>query len=350
LSAGPDIGSAWLAAMRRGDFEQAWQATDRIELPRRQRQREPGFQRTPQQLRWDGTPTAGRSVLVRCEHGLGDTLQFMRFLPQLRARELHFMVQPQLLGLLQGAPGLGEVHDYWTEAPLPRHEVDLEVMELPYALRVTQSGLPPPYPHLAQRLPRFELPEDDRLRVGLLWAASEWDTSRSAPLKALAPLFALEQVRFCVLQQGEPLADPLLRRLELDLLSPATRDIRMAAAAMQALDLVISVDGMPAHLAATLGRPTWLLLKHEADWRWMQGREDSPWYPSMRLFRQPRAGDWHGVAERVAQALLTSVSAIPMAPVGCAARCAPRDSLASKGAQQAAHPTAMDVREAGRVR
>jgi hypothetical protein len=299
----PDVSGEWFAAMRRGDWESAWRATDRIELPRRSAQHAPGFVRRPEHLRWDGTPTAGRSVLVRCEHGLGDTLQFMRFLPRLGARQLHFLVQPPLVALLRGAPGLGEVRNYWTEEPLPPHEVDLEVMELAYVLRATPATLPPPYPHLAAQLPpahALQLPGDGRrLRVGLFWATSHWDPSRSVPLRLLEPLFTLPGVRFYSLQQGPDADDPLQDAFELVRLSPRTAGIEQAAAALCRLDLVISVDAMPVHLAGTLGRPTWVLLKHQADWRWMEGRADSPWYPSVRLFRQPRAGDWEAVVERV---------------------------------------------------
>ena len=301
----PDVADDWFAAMRRGDWESAWRATDRIELPRRAQQRQPGFVPRPEHLRWDGTPVAGRSVLVRCEHGLGDTLQFMRFLPHLGAREVHLMVQPPLVRLLRHAPGLGNVRNYWTDDPLPAHDVDMEVMELAYALRTSVATVPPPYPFLAAQLPPdvLELPSEGRLRVGLFWAASDWDGTRSVPLPALAPLFALEEVQLFSLQQGEAASDPLLQRLDIERLSPRTTDIAMAAAAMMQLDLVITIDGMPAHLAGTLGRPTWVMLKQEADWRWMDGCEDSPWYPGMRLFRQRRAGDWGGVAQEVAAQL-----------------------------------------------
>jgi len=302
----PDVSGEWFAAMRRGDWEAAWRATDRIELPRRQAQREPGFVRAPQQLRWNGTPPAGRSVLVRCEHGLGDTLMFMRFIPQLQARRLHFMVQPPLVQLLRGAPGLGEVRNYWTDDPEPPHDVDLEVMELPYALRTTLPGLPPPYPHLHGQLPRghgLDLGDEGRLRVGLLWSVSDWGHSRSVPLPTLAPLFGVEEAQFFSLQQGEAARDPLLDRLDIERLSPRTATLEMAAAAMAEMDLVITPDAMAAHLAGTLGRPTWVLLQHDADWRWMEGRADSPWYPTVRLFRQPRPGDWGGLAQQVAAGL-----------------------------------------------
>lgn len=309
----PDVSGDWFAAMRRGDWEAAWRATDRLEVPRRGRQRRPGFERRPEHLRWDGTPTDDRTVIVRCEHGLGDTLQFMRFLPLLRARQLYFLVQPPLVELLQGTPGLGDVRDYWTDDPLPPHEVDLEVMELPYVQRCTVERLPPPGPRPVT-LPAFALPDDARLRVGLVWSSSHWEPSRSIPLPALAPLFGIDDVRFHSLQQGAPAEDPQLRHLPIEPLSPRTADVRMAAAAMQSLDLVITIDSMPAHLAGLLGRPTWVLLKRQADWRWMEGRADSPWYPGLRLFRQPRDGDWEALGREVAQALRSLATASARQP------------------------------------
>src|SRR5690606_3219921 len=148
----------------------------------------------------------------------------------------------------------------------------------------------PPYPHLAGQLAQAPAPvlrRDGSLHAGLVWAASDWDDSRNIPLAMLEPLLRLPGVRLYSLQQGSAADDPALAGLNIERLSHRTREIPAAAAAMRELDLVISIDGMPAHLAATLGRPTWVLLKHEADWRWMDGRDDSPWYPSVRLFRQP---------------------------------------------------------------
>lgn len=299
----PDVAHDWFAAMRRGDFEAAWRATDRIELPRRAAQGRPGFERAPSQLHWDGTAPAGRSVIVRCEHGLGDTLMFMRFLPLLRSRELHFLVQPPLVDLLRGLPGLGTVRDYWTDDPPPPHEVDMEVMELAYALRVPSP--PPPYPHLAQALPDAGklVPSTGRLRVGLLWSVSDWEQERSIPLEALEPLFGVDGIDFFSLQQGRAATDPRLAAYGITRLSAHTGSLSMAAAAMRRMDVVITPDGMAAHLAGTLGVPTWVLLLHEADWRWMDERADSPWYPSVRLFRQPLPGDWPAVARTVTGAL-----------------------------------------------
>lgn len=293
--------------MRRGDWEAAWRETDRIERPRRLRQRQGSFVREPQHLRWDGTPLDGRSVLVRCEHGLGDTLQFIRLVPDLsrRAREVTVLVQPHLLGLLEGLRGLGTVRNGWTGEPAPPHDVEIEIMELPYALRTRIDTLPPPCPDLAKNAGKlgFALPKDGRLNVGLLWSASDWDRSRSVPLGTLAPLLRTADARFFSLQQGDAADDPLVGELGIVPLSRHTGDVVAAAAAMLELDLVVTVDAMAAHLAGSLQRPTWLLLKQDADWRWMEARGDSPWYPRMRLFRQRKPGDWNGVAASVADAL-----------------------------------------------
>jgi len=309
-----EIACGWLAAMRRGDWEHAWRHTDRLERVRRRRQHLPGFVRGPDHLCWDGTPFDGRRVLVRCEHGLGDTIQFVRFVPRLThlAREVHLMIQPALLDLFAGAPQLGVVHNGWTEWwPAPAHDGEIEIMELAYALRVTMDALPPPYPHLARQVAGhspIRLPSDGRLRVGLVWAASHWDDTRSIALAALEPLLRLAGVRFFSLQQGEAAADPVLGQFGIERLSQDTREVAAAAAAMQQLDLVVTVDNMVAHLAGTLRRPTWLLLKRDADWRWMDDRSDSPWYPSMRLFRQEREGDWDPVVQQLAHAVATRSS------------------------------------------
>lgn len=310
-AADPEVcGARWMQAMRRGDWEAAWQQTDLLEAPRRR-----GGAREDHHLLWDGTPLAGRSVLVRCLHGLGDTLQFMRFVPLVaaQARALNFLVQPALLDLLHGAPGLGQVSNGWTER-MPAHEVEIEVMELPYALRCTASTCPPPYPHLAARLAarlpwRFpdEGPREDALqdvlRVGLVWAASDWDGTRSLALDALQPLLDVPGTRFFSLQQGDAARSPDAQRLGLVPLWKRTGRIADAAAALMHMDLLICVDGMPAHLAGTLRRPTWMLLKNDCDWRWMRARADTPWYPTMRLFRQPKAGDWATPVRQAADAL-----------------------------------------------
>ena len=137
----------------------------------------------------------------------------------------------------------------------------------------------------------------------MLWSVSDWGQARSVPLQSLAPVFELEEVQLYSLQQGQAANDPWLHRFDIDQLSPRTASLPLAALAMSQLDVVITPDAMAAHLAGALGRPTWVMLLHEADWRWMADRDDSPWYPTARLFRQPRAGDWEGVALAMADAL-----------------------------------------------
>lgn len=302
----------WEIAMRAGDWEAAWRETDRLEAARRA---DAGLPRAEHHLRWDGTDWADRSVLVRCLHGLGDTLQFMRLVPLVaaQARQLHFLVQPQLLPLLRGLPGLGRVSNAWVD-DAPPHEVEIEVMELAYALRCTAGTLPAPPPSLRERAAMQRLaPEAQMLldgtpaglrKIGLLWSASDWDPTRSIPLEVLAALLRVPGLRWFSLQQGEAANDARVQAMGMVPLSAWTGAIEDAAAAMLQLDGVIAVDGMPAHLAASLGVPTWLLLKQMADWRWMEERQDSPWYPAMRLWRQAREGDWGEVVERVAEALV----------------------------------------------
>jgi hypothetical protein len=139
--------------------------------------------------------------------------------------------------------------------------------------------------------------------VGLVWQAGEWDPRRSVPVEMLAPLAELPDVALTVLQRGPALAErpPGFGRLG------GSNDVWQLARGMQALDLVITVDSMPAHLAGALGVPVWTLLHVEPDWRWMDGREDCPWYPTMRLFRQQRAGEWEPVIARVVRELTRAI-------------------------------------------
>lgn len=288
-----DVGRLWTEAMRRGDFEAAWRQTDRVEFPRREAERRGELQwDQSRHLVWDGSSFQGKRVLVRCEHGLGDTIQFARYLPLLRAQASSVIVkaQPALLGLLAGMPGPDHLLDAWTPEPNPPHDVAIECMELPYAFRHTTLTIPSQVPYLhAGFHPPFA---PGTRQVGLVWAASGWGTSRTVPLALLAPVANLRGITLHSLQQGPEAAQIHEVPFHVHDLAASTRAITEAAAAMMRLDVVITVDTMAAHLAGALGRPTWLLLKHEADWRWMDARERSPWYPTLRIFRQEEAGVW----------------------------------------------------------
>ena len=291
--------------MRRGAWGHAWAVGDAVRgaragqtcwhLPRHE------------QWVWDGTPLADRRVLVRCYHGLGDTLMFARFVPPLRAvaAEVTLWAQPALLPLLATMRGVGPLLPLDDGAPGVPYDADIEVMELAQAVRATPATLPPP--------PQFDvtpaaLPDDGRLRVGIVWECGDWDrTTRAIPFPLLLPLAAVPGVALHVLQRGPALADalahPTVGRVS------GSDDVLEAARVMRALDLVVTVDSFPAHLAGALGVPVWTLLPHAGDWRWMDGRDDSPWYPTMRLFRQTRPGDWAGVVTRVAGELAMVVAA-----------------------------------------
>lgn len=276
-------GQRWLEATRRGDFPAAWTVSDAVLAGRDLATRDnPAL---PYHLRWvwDGQPIEGRRVLVRCYHGLGDTLQFCRYLPLLRSRVAALTVetQPGLANLLSTLPGPDQVVPFDPAHPLQASDADIEIMELAHALRLPPP--PPPYLHV---VPRRQ--SETGLFVGLCWAAGGWDPDRSIPVEALAPLADLPGLRLVSLQRG-PAANAASNEL-LAVAQDCSMDLMRTARLVAGLDLVVTVDTMIAHLAAALGRPTWLLLKRDADWRWGHGR--SPWYPAVRQFRQSIPGDW----------------------------------------------------------
>jgi hypothetical protein len=303
---------AWTAAMRRGDFAAAWQVSDAVLRERVASCTTCWHWPRHRQFVWTGGALEGRRVLVRCYHGLGDTLQFIRFAEPLSrlARRVVVWAQPALMPLLRSAAGVDEVVALHDGAPEAEYDADIEIMELPHALRIDAATLPRRVPYLAVdpglvAARRRVLRRDGRLAVGVVWAAGSWDERRSVPVTLLARLGDIPGVAFHCLQQGPALAR--WRAAGPSLLfedgCEHSEDVLEAATTMRALDLVISVDTMAAHLAGALGVPVWTLLHAASDWRWMAGREDSPWYPTMRLFRQERAGDWVGVLARVATAL-----------------------------------------------
>ena len=288
-----------MAAMRNGDLAAAWAVSDAVLAARDPATRDDPLLPYHRRWVWDGRPYAGRRVLVRCYHGLGDTIQFVRFLPLLRTRvrSLSVEVQPELLPLLAGLPGQDQLIPFRLHAPHPPSDCDLELMELPYALRLAPEALSPRVPYLAVPPARVAAAKagigQAGISVGLCWRAGDWDCERSVSLRLLAPIVAVPGARLVSLQRG-PAADEALAPYAPPFVNPHDRslDVLDAAALIAALDLVVTVDTMVAHLAGALGRPTWLLLKAAPDWRWMNGRTDCPWYPTIRPYRQTIQGDW----------------------------------------------------------
>ena len=298
--------------LQAGRFAEAWQDEDWI-LAEPGRSTLPADRLLPPLSRQPDL--TGRTVLVLQEEGLGDTLQFLRYLPLLarRGARVVAIVPPALTRLMRTVPGVAEVPD--GDAPVPRFDFHCSFNGLPRAFETTLETIPCDVPYLAAdpalvRRWGERLPADDALRVGLCWAgqARPWlagfvglDRRRSADLATLTPLAAVTGVRFISLQKG-PAANAVAGFDLLDVMDDV-QDFADTAAIVANLDLVISVDTSVLHLAGAMGKPVFLLDRFDNCWRWLSGREDSPWYPSLRIFRQQQSGDWAPVIARVATAL-----------------------------------------------
>ncbi len=302
-----------LILLRRGELTAGW-------VDYQARLRLPTF---PVRLReeplWDGAPIPGKTLLVHAEQGLGDTLQFIRYLPfaeQLSGKVV-LQVQDVLVPLLKQATVDPIFQDalYGYDDPLPPFDYQIPIMSLPGVAGTTMDNIPAPIPYLSigeesiQNW-RQRLSDLGGFRVGIVWKGSSTHTSdkaRSIPLAEFAPLARVRGVSLLSLQKRDGLEqlegiDFLVRLLDDDWDRTAGPFVDTAAI-MKNLDLVITADTAAAHLAGALGVPVWVALGTRADWRWVLEREDTPWYPTMRLFRQTRAGDWTEVFSRIAAAL-----------------------------------------------
>ena len=286
-------GRFWVRALR-GDFPDAWDDYEwRWKLSNRS---------TPQlddsTPLWDGGDLSGQTIFLRSEQGYGDTIQAIRYVPKLV--ELGATVKvgcpPALARLLADAPGVSEVAT--GHAGSVTYHCHQAMFSLPRLLGTTLDSIPGPAPYLkARSQPGLELPQTNGLlRVGLVWqgSGSQSPDRRSVPFELLKPLLEQEKALFFSLQLGDAAHDPGRAGVEEQIadLSPLMDDFASTATLLEQLDLVITIDTAVAHLAGALGIPTWMLLSATPDWRWLLGRSDSPWYPSMRLFRQAKPGDW----------------------------------------------------------
>jgi len=262
---------------------------------------------------WDGSPLRGRTILLHNEQGFGDTIQMSRYIPQVAAQgaRLLFMCQPPLVELLRKLDGISQF--VFPNQPIPPHDVHCPMLTLPGVMGTTHLTIPNRCPYLkadAERVRQWSsrMPSDRRLKVGLVWAGQPShanDHNRSVALAKLAPFGAVDNVWLCSLQKGKA-AQQIYDRsnsLRMQNWEKDLRDFSDTAALIANLDLVICVDTAVAHLAGALGKPVWLMLPFVPDWRWMLGRSDSPWYPSMRLFRQASFGDWESLISQVREAL-----------------------------------------------
>jgi Flp pilus assembly protein TadD len=311
-----------LTLLQVGDFEAGWahyewrwQTGHKIFEPR-------NFAQPP----WDGRPLEGKSLLMHAEQGLGDTLQFVRYARLVRPQGGQVLLECQrpLCALLSGCPGVDRLVARGDE--LPQFDCHVPLFSLPRLLGTRLGNVPAEVPYLVAREDlvrrwRDRLSDCNGFKVGICWQGSPEpadDRQRSVALARFAPLSAVPGVDLISLQKGagtEQLAAVrfAVRALgaELDEASGAFMD---TAAVMRNLDLVVTVDTAVAHLAGALGVPVWVALVKVPDWRWLLDREDSPWYPTMRLFRQETAGDWGPVFGRIAAALREHLASREQSP------------------------------------
>jgi tetratricopeptide (TPR) repeat protein len=313
LSLDPSLAAAHFsrakALLKTGAFDEGWRE---YEWRFRKRDWQKGY---PHRLRaplWDGRPFGGKSLLVHCEQGLGDTIQFARYLSRVKTLggRVLFEIQSPLRRLFADLPGVDELHEFsHTRAPAGGFDFRVPLLSLPGLFKTRLESIPAEVPYLrpdpneVERWRRRLATED--FKIGIVWAAGACKNPlsvRSISAGAFLPLVEIPGVRLFGLQK-ESAAGPLAA------LPPGKAwvnygerfsDFSDTAAMIAALDLVLSVDTAVAHLAGAMAKPVWTLLPADSDWRWLIDRADSPWYPTMRLFRQARKEDWSRVMDRVA--------------------------------------------------
>lgn len=307
----PDYaGAQWnlaLAHLAIGDFAAGWQGYEW-----RWRTGDVATRALTQPL-WRGdADLAGKSILVHAEQGLGDTLHFARYVPLLARRGARVLLEAQapLLPLLASLDGLSGL--FAAGERLPDFDCQVPLLSLPGAFATTLDSIPREIPYLAppsDRVARWRtvLSPLPAPLIGIAWAGSSTnrnDRNRSLPLERLLPLLDLPGARFVSLQKELRPGDAALLDAHPAVIRLGERleDFADTAAVASLLDLVITVDTSIAHLAGALGRPVWIMLPFAAEWRWLRGRDDSPWYRTARLFRQPRPGDWAGIVARLREA------------------------------------------------
>lgn len=314
LAANPDaVNGHWnrsLLLLLAGQFTAGWQEYEwRQHSDDWLRQMWPGEFSQP---RWKGEPLNGRTILVYAEQGFGDTIQFGRYLPLLVAQgaRVIFHCMAELAGLFSRMPGLEVVVRDYDKARQQPFDFHIALMSLPHIMGTTLENIPAAVPYLHADVERVaawrERINSDNFKIGLVWAGAAKNVAnrmRSTTLAAFASLAALPDVTIYSLQKEVAAGSELIEPWGLVELGPALHDFDDTAAAIANLDLVISVDTSVAHLAGALAVPVWILIYSSPEWRWLLERDDSPWYPTARLFRQSLGQPWPQLIERVAAAL-----------------------------------------------
>ncbi len=303
-----------LVLLLRGEFEEGWRDYEcrfSVKDPRRVYV-PPG----PEDLRWNGSDIAGKRILVRPEQGFGDTIQFARYIPILASRgaDVLFECPKELIGLFRGFPGIDELIEFRAGPPPGPFDRYVQLLSLPGLLGTHSVESIPwtgPYIHadpvtVESVRGRFT---DGLFHVGIVWGGNPLhrnDYNRSCALRELLPLLDVPGVRFFSLQKGKPASqlDQVPAGVRIENLEPLLTDFSMTAVVLSHMDLVIAVDTAVAHLSGAMGRQVWTIIPFRPDWRWLLNRPDSPWYPSMRLFRQSSHGGWTDVVRTVSEELV----------------------------------------------
>ena len=309
------------------EFEWRWRSDNNSLVPNRRGLRQPG---------WLGREAlAGKTILLQNEQGLGDTLQFCRYAKQVRALGARVIleVQPPLFEVLSDLEGVDQLLPD-TAKKIPEVDYHCSLLSLPLALGTTLETIPNQVPYIRSRPEKASawkarLAPSDALRIGLVWSGNfvanhpelkATHARRNIPLQKLAPLH-MEGVTFYSLQKGQPAEAELPALIQAGWGGPPIidftaelHDFSDTAALIDHLDLVISVDTSTAHLAGAMGKPVWVLNRFDTCWRWMLERDDSPWYPTLKLYRQTAPDDWNGVVERVRNDLIGLVDARRQSP------------------------------------
>ena len=302
-----------LALLTAGDYERGWR-----EFEWRLAPADSHLRRSFSQPQWTGQDLRGKRILLHAEGGLGDAIHFCRYVPMVAELGATVLLEchPPLLPLLAKLPGVSAA--YGRGQPMPQADYHCPFQSLPALFGTTLQTIPNRVPYLfpaADRVERWraKLGQQRGLRIGLSWCGNPvvWPR-RSRTLAIFAPLAALEGIEWHSLQVGPAASEA--RPAGMDIVDHAAdlRDLGETAALAAQMDLIISVDSVVAHLAGALGKPVWVLLPKDACFRYLLERSDSPWYPTMRLFRQrPQADDWVQVVAEIAGALIQAKTSSP---------------------------------------
>ena len=297
-----------LILLLRGEFKNAW-----ANYEYRFKKQNPTDSREFGKSKWKGQHLNNRKILIATEQGFGDSIQFIRYLPLVKEKGGHviFECKKELISLFNNFPGINQLVEKDNNIPLNvEYDYYIHLMSLPGIFNTTIKAIPNKIPYLKAN-PSLQKNlsskfQTDKLKIGIAWAGNpeqENDKNRSATLDIFKPLKKIPNIRLFSLQVGKPseqLNDP-----EIIDLSPHIKDFADTATLIENLDLIISIDTSVAHLAGAMGKPTWVLLTKIPDWRWLLNRTDTPWYPTMKLFRQKIKGSWEPVITEICSNIKT---------------------------------------------